>query len=154
MYCLSVSLFVHFSFSLQCNEYGNFRQRAVQQYSIHSVAIYLTVFSFSLKELQPLMATAGGYVSFAILTQYLDTQSCCSFPGYSVFGNPELLLFLKYRTHYLETQSCCSFLSTVLIIWKLRAAALSLITRYLETQSCCSFLNYSVFRNTELLLFP
>ena len=40
MYCLSVSLFVHFSFSLQCNEYRYFRQRAVHQYSVHSVAIY------------------------------------------------------------------------------------------------------------------
>ena len=59
MYCLSVPLFIHFSFSLQCNEYGNFRQRAVYQYSVHSVAIYLTHFSFSLKVLQPLMATAG-----------------------------------------------------------------------------------------------
>ena len=40
---------------IQCR---NFRQRAENQYSIHSVVIYLTLFSFS----QPLMATAGGMV--------------------------------------------------------------------------------------------
>ena len=55
-----------FVFSPQCNEYGNFRQRAVHQYSIQSLAIYLTLFSFSLKELQPLMATVGGM--WALLT--------------------------------------------------------------------------------------
>ena len=60
MYCLSVPLFVHLSLSLQCNEYGNFCQRAVHKYSVHSVNIYLTLFSFSLKVIQPLMATAGG----------------------------------------------------------------------------------------------
>ena len=31
-----------------------------EQYSVHSVAIYLTLFSLSLKVLQPLMTTAGG----------------------------------------------------------------------------------------------
>ena len=50
----------HVSFSLQCNEYGKCCQRAVSQYSVHSVAIYLTLFSFYLKVLQPLMATAMG----------------------------------------------------------------------------------------------
>ena len=39
--------------------------------SVHSVAIYLTLFSFSLKVLQPLMATAGGYISFAHFLLYL-----------------------------------------------------------------------------------
>ena len=48
-----------YSISLQCNEYGNFHQIVVHQYSVHSLAIFLTLFSFSLKVLQPLMAIAG-----------------------------------------------------------------------------------------------
>ena len=43
-----ISPFICTFFSLQCNEFGNFRQRSVHQYSVHSVAI-----SFSLKMLQP-----------------------------------------------------------------------------------------------------
>ena len=40
--------------------------------SVHSVAIYLTLFSFSLKVLQPLMATAGGNVSLAHFLLYFQ----------------------------------------------------------------------------------
>ena len=60
MFCLSVPLIVHYSFSLQCYECGNVRQRAVHQFiSSFCGYIFNTLFIF-LKVLQPLMATAGG----------------------------------------------------------------------------------------------
>ena len=60
MYCLSVSLFVDFSFSLsnEMNKEIFVKEKCIN--IVHSVAIYLTLFSFSLKVLQPLMATDRG----------------------------------------------------------------------------------------------
>ena len=67
---LSVPLFCTFSFSLQCNEYGIFRQRTVHQYSVHSVAIQHSL-DF-LWKCYNLWWLPPGYVSFAHFLLYLE----------------------------------------------------------------------------------
>ena len=58
MYCFqSLYLYIFLSLSNVKNMKTFVKEQCIS--SVHSVAIYLTLFSFSLRVLQPLMATAG-----------------------------------------------------------------------------------------------